>query len=198
MNAKDLPPLPEQLAEEMRALRRVEPPDELVERAFGRLPERNTSSPRCESRPAPRSAALRAAFVNAAPVLALAALFLFVVFRNENAREVVRSEERAVALPEEGHAWTDLDLQTQHHAEHPAVVHVEVPTHVRVRLPAGDGQPLEQHCTEARCVHKFTHSLNGTPLRVAVAHPGRYEIHVRHESKKASLRERFVLTAKRD
>ncbi|HVK71080.1 MAG TPA: hypothetical protein VM694_41775 [Polyangium sp.] len=202
MNSKDLPPLPESLEEEIRALRQVKPPQSLVDRAFSSLPERSASERRtskdvpAKSRPSGGSA-----FVRIAPAMALAAALAYGIWGQVHSQgsEVVRVEERAVALPEAGHAWTELYLQTHHHDDLPTLVHLEVPTHVRVELPSESDVKLERQCAETRCVHRFTHhNGKGVPLRVAVAHPGRYEIHVRHESKKAALREQFVLTASRD
>ena len=95
-------------------------------------------------------------------------------------------------------AWTHLDLWTHRHADEPAVVHLEVPEHVRVRLPDGEGGALEEHCQRERCSHRLTRYRGEAPLSVAVTQPGRYEIHVRHESNEARVRERFVLTAERD
>ncbi|MDI1445414.1 hypothetical protein [Polyangium sp. 6x1] len=202
MNSKDLPPLPEKLEEEIRALRQVKPPQSLVERAFASLPERSASERRTSKdipdKPRPDGSS---AFVRIAPAMALAAALAYGIYGHVRSEgpEVVRIEERAVALPEAGHAWTELHLQTQHHDDQPALVSLEVPTHVRVVLPSESDTKLERQCVEDRCVHKFTHhNGRGVPLRVAVAHPGRYEIHVRHESKKAALREQFVLTASRD
>ncbi|UQA61912.1 hypothetical protein [Polyangium aurulentum] len=193
----DLPPLPKELAEGIQSLRRAKPPEALVERAFAALPP---TPPRPQSKrasqPRPR---LTWAALALAPALATAAIALHLAEDavHDASAAIERSEERSVDLPEEGHAWTDISLETHHHADKPAVVHVDVPENVRVSLPAGHGGEQELHCTEERCVHRFTHRP-GAPLRVAVAHPGRYEIHVRHESKEARVRERFVLTALRD
>jgi len=201
MNSKDLPPLPEKLVEEIAALRQVKPPQSLVERAFSGLPERTTVERRESADvPAKRRPGVGSAFVQLAPAMVIVAALGYGIWgylaRTRNS-EVVRVEERSLALPEAGHAWTELHLQTHHHDDLPALVHLEVPTHVRVQLPSESDAKLERQCAEARCVHKFTHH-NGKPVRVAVTHPGRYEIHVRHESKKAALREQFVLTASRD
>ncbi|MDI1477824.1 hypothetical protein [Polyangium sp. y55x31] len=203
MNSNDLPPLPEKLEEEIRALRQVKPPQALVERVFSGLPERSASERRASANvPAkPPQSGGGSAFVRLVPAMALAAALVYGVWGHvrSGGAEVVRVEERAVALPEDGHAWTELHLQTQHHDGQPTLVSLEVPTHVRVELPSESDAKLERQCVETRCVHKFTHhNGKGVPLRVAVAHPGRYEIHVRHESKKAALREQFVLTASRD
>ncbi len=193
MSADELPPLPKELAEEMAAFRRKGPSDELVLRSLSALPAQKIDAPRGSF---PRIFAFRVA-----PILAIAAAFVFLVFGRGKLLtdfDFDVSSERAVLLPETGHTWTELDLQTQRHADRPTMIHVEVPTHVSVRFSNENGQPLERSCTEARCVHRFLHhSKNGMPLRVAVAHPGRYEIHVRHESDNARLRERIVLHAKR-
>lgn len=203
MSAKNLPPLPKELEEEMRAFRRSKPSEELCERVFASLPEREPETrPAVDLRPERSSRRNRRFMLNrVVPVLAVATAGAFLLFGREKPtarHEIERSSEQAVALPEDGQAWTELDLQTQHHADQPALVHVTVPTHVRVRLLGEDGQAFERHCEAERCVHRFTHRPNnGSPLRVAVAHPGRYEIHVHHESNKANLRERFVLHANR-
>lgn len=201
MSEKELLPLPKELEEQMAAFRRIAPPENLVSRSFDALPARKmdaalTKAPKQEGR---RSIA-HFLGLRAAPVLiaaAAAGYFLFGQPKGSNSGFDV-SSERTVVVSANDDGWTELELQTHHHADHPAVVHVEVPTHVSVRFANENGQPLEQSCTAERCVHRFTHlGKNGMPLRVAVAHPGRYEIHVRHESEKARLRERFVLHAAR-
>lgn len=194
MNGPDLPPLSEEIAEEMQALKHLQPPPAVVEQAFARLDAlEQTKKP---------PAKLKSIYV---PIVAIAMAAVAMVVGRQFApqtEDVVRFEERVLSLPESGHAWTALDLQTHHHDGQPAIVHLEVPTHVRVSLPsatAANGDQDEQHCAETRCVHRFTqHHGKGVPLRIAVTHPGRYEIHVRHESKKAAMREHFVVTASRD
>jgi len=178
MKPSDLPPLPEELVEEMRALRRVEPPSDLIERTFEGLPERNTSTHIVRASAGDSKSSkwplARLALLNVTPAMAIAALLVYVfIGRNVPSQmaEIIRSEERQVALPEEGQAWTELALQTHHHAEEPAVVHVDVPTHVGVRFPDGNGESLESQCSEERCVHRFMHSNGGTPLRVALRTP---------------------------
>jgi hypothetical protein len=194
----DLPPLPKELAEGIQSLRRAKPPESLVQRAFAALPSTHPrpKAKRASSQPGQRFTWVALAF---APALATAAISIHLAEDavHDASVAIERTEERSVDLPEEGHAWTDIRLETHHHADKPAVVHVDVPENVRVSLPVAEGDEQERHCAEERCVHRFTHRP-GVPLRVAVTHPGRYEIHVRHESKEARVRERFVLTALRD
>ncbi|WP_437961894.1 hypothetical protein WME76_21110 [Sorangium sp. So ce119] len=193
----DLPPIPPDLTASLRALRSVSPSEALVERALSRLPE----PPERPVAPAPRRASGRWGWsaLIAAPALAAVALAIVVaVDRGVSSPAIERSEERALALPDDGHAWMHLDLWTHRHADEPAVVHLEVPEDVRVRLPDGEGGALERHCQQERCSHRLTRYRGEAPLSVAVAQPGRYEIHVRHESNEARVRERFVLTAVRD
>ncbi|WP_437739196.1 hypothetical protein WMF39_26005 [Sorangium sp. So ce1504] len=193
----DLPPIPPDLAASMRALRSMSPSDALVERALSKLPERPAAAGGARSQRASNRRGRRA-FI-AAPALAALAVAVFVAGdRGACSPAIERSEERAVALPDEGHAWTHLDLWTHHHADEPAVVQLEVPEHVRVRLPDGEGGSLEQHCRQERCSHRLTRYHGDAPLGVAVAQPGRYEIHVHHESNEARVRERFLLIAARD
>ncbi|KYF70944.1 hypothetical protein [Sorangium cellulosum] len=193
----DLPPIPPDLTASLRALRSVSPPEALVERALSRLPE----PPERPDATAPQRARGRWGWTAliAAPALAAIALGIVVaVDRGVSSPAIERSEERSIALPDDGHAWTHLDLWTHRHADEPAVVHLEVPEDVRVRLPDGEGGALEKHCRQERCSHRLTRYRGEAPLSVAVAQPGRYEIHVRHESNEARVRERFVLTAARD
>lgn len=205
MSSHELPPLPEAIEKDMQSLRSVEPPTSLVERAMAGLPERSSlpSTRKDEVTNRKNHSRHRSMLAFMIPAIALAAgvmLFAAGQFAKTPADDIVRVQEQTVALPESGHAWTALDLQTHHHANEPAVVHLEVPTHVRVRLPAPNGSEAdERHCTENRCVHRFTqHHGKGVPVRIAVTHPGRYDIHVRHESKVAAMREHFVVNAKRD
>jgi hypothetical protein len=205
MSKNDLPPLPEVITKDIQSLRQVQPPPQLVEHAMAGLPDRATASAsRKDDGSRKANSARHSMVVLMIPAAAIAAaIAFFVVGRAEKplVDDMVRVEEKTVSLPESGHAWTALDLQMHHHADQPAVVHLEVPTHVRVRLPSNNepnAEADERHCTEPRCVHRFTqHHGKGVPVRIAVTHPGRYEIHVRHESKKAALREHFVVTANR-
>ncbi len=204
---QDLPPLPDDLAEGMKALRRVRPPESLVDRALGGLPDRparltarGNDSDSNGKEQGSSSRWLWGALV-AAPALAVIALLVHSQAGRDAGRSALsfieRSEERSVVLPEEGHAWTHLDLWTHHHDDELAVVHLEVPENVRVRLPGDDGGALERSCEQDRCIHRFTRRHGqGEPVGVAVLEPGRYEIHVRHESEEAQVRERFILTAR--
>lgn len=206
MSKNELPPLPENIRADMQSLRKVEPATDDIERAMARLPERSSVQSRARSSPAvdENDAPTRWKW----PILIPAAVafgglvLVFNMFGTPHKQDMVRVEEKTVALPESGHAWTALDLQTHHHADEPAIVHLEVPTNVRVRLPAANGighEADEKHCTETRCTHRFTqHHGVGVPVRIAVTHPGRYDIHVRHESKVAAMREHFVVTASRN
>jgi hypothetical protein len=205
MNTDELTPLPENISKDMRSLRNVEPSSALVERAMAKLPEGSASqtAPKKDGEKrrgaGPRHSLL--IFMIPAAAVAAAALLFVAKFGQPTREAMVRMEEKTVAIHESGHEWTALDLQTHHHADEPAVVHLDIPTNVRVRLPVAngaDGDVDERHCTENRCIHRFTqHHGKGVPLRIAVTHPGRYDIHVRHESKVAAMREHFVLTANR-
>lgn len=207
MSSNELPPLPEAIRKDMQALRNVEPSASLVERAMASLPEHSsvqTASkkdiPKAKNEPTRQT--LLVFMIPAAAIAAGAIFFATNKLSAPHRETMVRVEEKTVTLPDSGHAWTLLDLQTHHHADEPALVHLEVPTNVRVRLPSNTGsenEADERHCTESRCIHRFTqHHGQGVPVRIAVTHPGRYDIHVRHESKVAAMREHFVLTASRD
>ncbi|AKT36736.1 hypothetical protein [Chondromyces crocatus] len=198
---QDLPPLPEDLARGFQALRAREPSEDLVTRAFAALPTRRpteaTEGASTQQRGNPRWL-----FGGLALVPALAALAVAVHLAGNQGDPIAaleRFEERAVGLDEVGQTWAELDLWTHHHAGRASVVHLEVPERVSVRVPGEDGSLLEHPCIAPRCVHRFTHSDGGgTPVRVAFQEPGRYEIQVRHESKEARVRERFVVNAVRD
>ncbi|WP_437604973.1 hypothetical protein WMF20_27720 [Sorangium sp. So ce834] len=196
----DLPPIPQDLAASVRALRAMSPSEALVERALSKLPERPERSAAEGGKRSQRAQTpWRWGAIIAAPALAaLAAAVSLVGGGGASAPAIERSEELAVALTDDGQAWMPLDLWTHRHTEEPTVVHLEVPEHVRVRLPDGQGGALEEHCRQERCSHRLTRYRGDAPLSVAVAQPGRYEIHVRHESNEARVRERFVLTAVRD
>lgn len=202
---QDLPPLPDDLAEGMKALRRVEPSRDLVDRALGGLPDRPARlTARDSDEKEQGSSRWLLGGLIVAPALAAIAFAIYWASGAGGAGSALsrrspieRSEERAVDLPEEGHAWTHLDLWTHHHDDELAVVHLEVPENVRVRLPGDDGGALERSCEQDRCIHRFTRRHGqGDPVGVAVMEPGRYEIHVHHESDEAQVRERFVLTAR--
>jgi len=201
MKPEDLPPLPADLEREIQSFRQVKPAQAFVDRAFSSLPDRPATA-ELHAKPSRANRNAGPFLIKLAPVMAIAAIagYLF-MGRGDPMHDpgVVRVEERTLSLPEAGHAWTELDLQTQHHDDLPAVVHLDAPNHVKVELVSNPGATVDKQCKGTRCVHKFTHRHgDGSPVRVALTHPGRYEIHVRHESKKAALRERFVLTANRD
>lgn len=207
MSSHELPPLPESISKDMQSLRNVEPSPALIERSMASLPDRSSVQTAQKNGVVKRTSegqksSLWMLMIPAVAVAAGAFFFMTGKFDQTNRSPMVRVEEKTVALPESGHAWTALDLQTHHHADEPAIFHVEVPTNVRVSLPkqnGAEGDVDERHCTETRCVHRFTqHHGKGVPVRIAVTHPGRYDIHVRHESKVAAMREHFVLTANRD
>lgn len=205
MSKHELPPLPENIRADMQSLRNVAPSAADIDRVMARLPERSSVQSRARSTTSSEESDApgrwKWPFLIPAAVAIGGLVLVFNMFGRPTKQDMVRVEEKTVALPESGHAWTALDLHTHHHADEPAVVHVEVPTNVRVRLPAANGmghETDERHCTEMRCVHRFTqHHGKGVPVRIAVTHPGRYDIHVRHESKVAAMREHFVVTANR-
>ncbi len=207
MSTNNLPPLPKAAVADMQSLRSTEPTASLVDRAMARLPERSSVQTyrKDEVSVWKNDFARRSILVFMIPVVAIAVGAIFFTaskFGASHPEDMVRVEEKMLSLPQSGNAWTSLELQTQHHEDEPAVVHIDVPTNVRVRLPSANGKDMEaneRHCTESRCIHRFTqrHGI-GVPVRIAVAHPGRYDIHVRHESKVAAMREHFVVTANRN
>jgi len=206
MSTQDLPPLPEAAVKDMQSLRSMEPSASLVDRAMARLPEGSAVQTSRKNKDASREndSKRRSLFIFMIPAVGIAVSAIFFAagkVGEPQRKDMMRVEEKTLSLPESGNQWTSLDLQTQHHADEPAVVHIEVPTNVRVRLPATNGKDSEtneRHCTERSCIHRFTqHHGHGVPVRIAVAHPGRYDIHVRHESKFAAMREHFVVTASR-
>ncbi|WP_437922575.1 hypothetical protein WMF37_26420 [Sorangium sp. So ce291] len=190
-----MPPLPRELAESLRLMRRLRPPEALVERAMTRLPEQVK---RLVAAGARRRRTARWGL--ATPALVALALTALLWARGGAAGPALeRFEEQSVELPDSGTAWTHLDLWTDRHAGQTAVMDVEVPENVRVRLPDGRGGALERRCEFARCVHQIVgFPGDGAPLNVALDEPGRYEIHVRHESNEARVSERFVLIAERN
>ncbi len=207
MSTDNLPPLPEAAVKDMQSLQGLEPPASLIDRAMAGLPQISSMQASRNDEVSKRKVDSRrhSILVLMVPAVAIAAGAIFFATGKFDAtlrEDMVRVEEKTLSLPESGNAWTSLDLQTQHHANEPAVVHIEVPTNVRVRLPPANGvatESNERHCTERTCIHRFTqHHGIGVPVRIAVAHPGRYDIHVRHESKFAAMREHFVVTANRD
>lgn len=206
MSTHDSPPLPEAAVKDMQSLRSMEPSASLVDRAMARLPQQPAvQTSRTNEVPLRNNGSTRhSSLIFMIPAVAIAAGAIFFAagqFDAPHREDMTRVEEKTLSLPQSGNVWTSLELQTQHHANEAAVVHIDVPTNVRVRLPSANGVDVEsddQHCTESRCIHRFTqrHGI-GVPVRIAVAHPGRYDIHVRHESKVAAMREHFVVTANR-
>ncbi len=89
----------------------------------------------------------------------------------------------------------ELALTTHHHRD-AAHVRVELPSGVALHLDS-DGPPSA--CARSSCVHHWRTGAppHRNPLQVVVSEPGRYVIHVTHVSPSASVRERFVVLARR-
>ncbi len=94
----------------------------------------------------------------------------------------------------DGSAVAELALATHHHEHDAAHLHIDVPTGVAMHL---DNDARSSACRTVRCIHRL-HSRaqpHHSPLRVVLSKPGRYVIHVTHESGGARVRERFVVLA---
>ena len=192
MNSRDDRPADERLDRSLQCLRDVEVPEALARRALARL-----DAPERARRPAPR-AAWFTAVLYLAPVAAAGAGALLLA-RPPPAvtvgREFSHASEIALELPHSGDGVAELALTTHHHRD-AAHVRVELPSGVALHLDS-DGPPSA--CARSSCVHHWRTGAppHRNPLQVVVSEPGRYVIHVTHVSPSASVRERFVVLARR-
>ncbi len=176
----------------LRPLREVRAPAGLFEAALRRVdaPERTRKTA------PPRRAPWISALLTLSPVVATAAVLPFAFHETRELEEFSHAREIELVLPAEGDAVTDLALATHHHDD---------PTHVQMDVPQGvsvgfhDAGTRGSTCTRARCVHRWHSSVPAAhgPVRVGVSGPGRYVIHVAHESHGTRVRERIVLNARR-
>lgn len=193
MNSRDDRPADDRLDRSLRALRDVEVPEALARRALARL-----DAPERPRRPAPR-AAWFTAVLYLAPVAAAGAGALVLLTRPPPAvtagSEFSHAREIALELPNSGDGVAELALTTHHHRD-AAHVRVELPSGVALHLDS-DGPPSA--CARSSCVHHWRTGAppHRNPLQVVVSEPGRYVIHVTHVSPSASVRERFVVLARR-
>lgn len=193
MNSRDDRPADDRLDRSLRALRDVEVPEALARRALARL-----DAPERPRRPAPR-AAWFTAVLYLAPVAAAGAGAVVLLTRPPPAvtagSEFSHAREIALELPNSGDGVAELALTTHHHRD-AAHVRVELPSGVALHLDS-DGPPSA--CARSSCVHHWRTGgpPHRNPLQVVVSEPGRYVIHVTHVSPSASVRERFVVLARR-
>ncbi len=190
MNSRDDRSADDRLDRSLHALRHVEVPEALARRALARL-----DAPERARRPAPR-AAWFTAVLYLAPAAGAGALLLA---RPPPAvtvgREFSHASEITLELPHSGDGVAELALTTHHH-RYTAHVRVELPSGVALHLDS-DGPPSA--CAQTSCVHHWRTGAppHRNPLQVVVSEPGRYVIHVTHVSPSASVRERFVVLARR-
>ena len=188
-----IPPLPEDLARGVEQLRSLETPDGFEQRLrLGLADADRAHAARVRRRPPARWTRLLV-FV---PSLAALAIALHVMISPSTEEEVARFEERHVVLADDADGMVDLDLWVHHHREDAALVHVDAPASVSLHVgdPARDLPPSS--CEADRCVHRFVHGEEHTPLRVRIQQPGRYDIHVEHRSPNTRVREHFVVHAR--
>lgn len=196
MSARDDRTGGDSLDHALRELRSIEAPESLVRKAFANLdaPER--------PRRAPRRGAWFTALLYLAPVTAVAATAALSFTRvpvtsvAPAAREFSHAREIALELPRGGDAMAELSLATHHHDERNAHVRVEVPEGVALHL---DVDARATACAQSSCVHRWQTGSpsHRNPLQIVVSEPGRYVIHVTHESGSARVSERFVVLAHR-
>lgn len=192
MNSRDDRPADDRLDRSLQALRDVEVPEALARRTLARL-----DAPEQARRPGPRAAWLTAVLY-LAPVAAVGAGVLLLARQTPPVtvgREFSHAREISLELPHSGDGVAELALTTHHHRD-AAHVRVELPSGVALHLDS-DGPPSA--CARSSCVHHWRTGAppHRNPLQVVVSEPGRYVIHVMHVSPSASVRERFVVLARR-
>lgn len=192
------PPASLELRRDLRALRTIEPTDGFEDRLGKALrdAERNQGK---DSRPPPRGRRLTwATWAVLAQATVAAGFMLHFSVGGVPETDIERSQELDVQIPEAGHVWVPLRLETHHHEDGPSLrVHapegVEVSTH-----PVLVGAERRMVCRDTQCEHRFI--LPPPPhsdphVRVGIRTPGTYEIHVAHHSDARAVRERFVVRA---
>lgn len=197
MHKGEKEPLPSlDLRRDLHALRRVEPSPQFEARLGKALREADRKRMKADERKPPRARPLpwTTWAVLAQATFAIALLIHF----SDNEAEIERSRELTVQIPEDGHVWVPLRIETHHHDEGPTI-HVHAPEGLEVSThPVVEGAVRRMICRDATCTHRFT--LPPPPhadphVRVGIRTPGTYEIDVRHHSDESSVRERFVVRA---
>lgn len=188
----DHDPRRDPLDSSLRPLRDLRAPDGLFEAALRRIdaPERpRTPAP-------PRIAPWISALLTLSPVVATVAVLALAFHETRELEEFSHAREIELVMPSEGDAVTELALATHHHDD-PAHVQMDVPEGVSVSF--NDAGTRASMCAQTRCVHRWSSSVPAAhgPVRVGVSGPGRYVIHVAHESHGTRVRERIVLNARR-
>jgi hypothetical protein len=105
----------------------------------------------------------------------------------------------AVQIPDIGHVWVDLPVDTQQHDAEAVSVAFDAPA--SVALHVADAQPPEgvrSECGGLRCVHRWETGPDledGSTPRVRITEPGRYEFSVVSSSSEQRYEQRFVVVA---
>lgn len=177
------------LRDALRALGRVDPPEGLAARIAVRLDD---SADRRAERVAPAARRPPRWVLPGALALAAAALWA-------SGGTLPGGVERLeIELRDGAHAWLPLPVDAAHHAGGDATIDVTLPTGLAVEPPSFVTLAGPPRCDEDRCVHSFLRPA-GAPdaveLRVAVAAPGRYAIHVDHRSSTRRVSRRYLVDA---
>ena len=112
----------------------------------------------------------------------------------------IASKDLAVQIPDDGHVWVDLPVETGRHDADKVLVSFNAPASVAFHVNESDPGGYERECEGHRCVHRWETSAradDGVTPRVRITEPGRYEFSVTHTSSEQHYHERFVVLATR-
>jgi hypothetical protein len=113
---------------------------------------------------------------------------------------MVASRDLAVQIPDDGHVWVDLPVETGRHDADRVLVSFNAPASVAFHVNESDPGGYARECEGYRCVHRWETSASsddGVMPRVRITEPGRYEFSVTHASSEQHYHERFVVLATR-
>ncbi|MCC6877746.1 MAG: hypothetical protein IT378_25780 [Sandaracinaceae bacterium] len=185
-----IPPLPEELVRGAEQLRATDAPEGFDARLRQALADADRSQPLA------RPSVPWTRWLVVIPSLAAMAIALHVAISPRTQEDVGRLQEHHVQLAGGEPTFVDLDVWVHDHEDDSTLVQVDTPSGVSLQVgdPSRDLAPTS--CDAERCQHRFVHPDDDRiPLRVGIAEPGRYHIHVEHRSTVRRVRDHFVVHA---
>jgi len=153
-----------------------------------------------EERPAKRPRSSKAMWLQAPLILPAAFSLLIAAYVTWDAPtfDALNVAEHLLEVPVGGEASMPVDLALHHHGSDWADIAVNAPRGLSVATRGGPAA-LPATCRGNRCRYEFSHrAAHGSPaMHVRVAQPGRYRMEIEHHSRSASVREVFVIHARR-
>jgi hypothetical protein len=194
-----LPALPHEIRAAIEEARSVRPSRALEQRVWSAVEDVERSK---EGRPKERARRMSIPFgvMMAGAMAAALALALRLlgagVGRDETGGP---SGDLAVQIPDAGHVWVDLPVDTRRHESDTVTVAFDTPASVALHVEdAMASNSVRTECGGLRCVHRWEttpRSEDGCTPRVRITEPGRYEFSVVHSSPERRYEQRFVVVA---